>query len=205
MIDRITQYANDILNGNIKSGQSIRSACQRFLDDVEKSKSDDYPYYFDIEEAYDLIDYAESLTIGEGIEQASLILYPWQTFVLGNLNGWRWKSNPKNRRYRESYIQVCRQQGKSMLNGVIASYYGNFTEYQYPQIYLTATKSAQARIVFKEIVKFVNSDSDLEKYFKIKDWKSEIDCKNTQGLIRALGRDTSSIDGFRPFLGVVDK
>lgn len=205
MKNRTEKYANDVLSGKIKAGLSIKLTCERFLNDVEKSKDESYPYYFDIERANELIAFAECLTLVEGTESKQLKLYPWQGFILGNLNGWRLKENPKVRRFRESYVQVCRQQGKSMLNGVIATYYSNFTDYKYGQCYLTATKADQAKIVFKEICKFLKADKDLGDMFKIKEWKSEIECKNTSGFIRALGRDTASIDGFRPFLGILDE
>ena len=204
-MNRVEKYARDVLNGKIKSGLSIRLSCERFLDDLQRENDDDFPYYFDVKEANKLIKFAECLTLAEGTDIKPLKLYPWQAFILGNLNGWRHKKDKNIRRFRESYTQVCRQQGKSMLNGVIATYYSNFSNYQYPQCYLTATKSDQAKIVFKEICKFLNADKELGELFKIKEWKSEIDCKVTKGTIRALGRDTSSIDGFRPYLGILDE
>lgn len=81
----------------------------------------------------------------------------------------------------------------------------NFDNYNYAQIYCTATKQDQARIVLNEISKFINADADLLELFEIKDYKSEITAKITNATIRALGRDTKSIDGFRPYLGIVDE
>lgn len=51
----------------------------------------------------------------------------------------------------------------------------------------------------------INADADLLELFEIKDYKSEITAKITNATIRALGRDTKSIDGFRPYLGIVDE
>ncbi len=205
MKNRVIKYCDDVLNGKIKTGISIKLAVKRFQDDIEKSKNDDFPYYFDEEFANEIINFAETLIIAEGTELKPLKLYPWQVFVLGNLHGWRYKDNPKVRRYRESYLQVCRQQGKSMLNGILAAFYSNFTSYQYPQIYLTATKQEQSKIVFKEVKKFINADEELASMFKVKDWKSEIEALNTNGVIKALGKDTKKIDGFRPYLAICDE
>ena len=109
------------------------------------------------------------------------------------------------RRYRTSYIQLGRQNGKSFLNGILGTYYGNFDGYNYGQIYCTATKADQAKIVFNEMVKFINSDDDLKELFKVQEYKSTIICNITNSTIKALGRDTKSIDGFRPLLGIVDE
>ena len=55
------------------------------------------------------------------------------------------------------------------------------------------------------MVKFINSDDDLKELFKVQEYKSTIICNITNSTIKALGRDTKSIDGFRPLLGIVDE
>ena len=37
--DRCTQYALDVVSGKITAGEYVRLACQRHLDDIEKSKA----------------------------------------------------------------------------------------------------------------------------------------------------------------------
>ena len=201
---RVTQYALDVVEGRIVSGRSVLLACERHLDDIEKSKLAPFVYRFDEEKASVIIDYAETLIIGEGEEKQPLVLESFQAFIFGSLHGWVHKETGY-RRFRSSYIQVGRQQGKSMLNGVLGTFYGNFDGYNYGQIYCTATKQAQAKIVLNEMIKFIRSDLDLEEMFKIKEYKSEIECLLTNSVIMALGRDTKSIDGFRPLLGIVDE
>ncbi|PJI09971.1 MULTISPECIES: terminase large subunit [Clostridium] len=202
--DRTTQYCYDVLNGKIKAGNSIKLACKRHLKDLEDSKSAPFRYTFDVQRANDIISYAETLTICEGDENTPLTLYPFQAFILGSLLGWIDKETGY-RRYRQSYIQLARQNGKSMLSGVLTTYMGNFVNYRNGLILLAATKKDQAKIVFKEAQKFIESDDDLNELFTIKDYKSEIECDNTGNLIRAIGRDTNSIDGFRAFYGSIDE
>ena len=204
MQDRTTQYAADVLAGKITAGEMVKLACKRHMEDLEASKTAPYRYYFDVEQAERIIDFAETLTIAEGEEQDQVQAYPFQCFILGSLNGWRTKSG-SHRRFRTSYVQLGRQNGKSFLNGILAAYYGNFDRYRYGQIYCTATKKDQALIVFNEIVKFIRSDADLEECFDIHEHNSTIDCRNTYSKIKALSGDTKSIDGFRPYLGIVDE
>ena len=201
---RTTQYALDVIEGRIVTGKFAKLACQRHLDDLEKSKLAPFVYRFDEEKATILIDYAETLTIGEGDEKQPLSLDEFQAFIFGSLHGWVHKETGY-RRFRSSYIQVGRQQGKSLLNGVLGTFYGNFDGYNYGQIYCTATKQDQAKIVLNEMIKFIRSDSDLEEMFKIKEYESTIECLVTNSKIKALGRDSKSIDGFRPLLGIVDE
>ena len=193
-----------MLAGKIPAGKRVKQACKRHLQDMEKSKNTNYKYYFDVEQAEDILNFAETLTIAEGEEEENVKLYPFQCFILGSLNGWRIKGK-KYRRFRTSYVQLGRQNGKSFLNGILAAYYGNFVAYRYGQIYCTATKKEQALIVFKEIVKFIRSDPELEEVFTIHEHNATIDCHFTHSTIKALSGDTKSIDGFRPLLGIVDE
>ena len=64
--DRCTQYALDVVSGKITAGEYVRLACQRHLDDIEKSKAAPYKYYFDVEKSEEIINFAEELTIAEG-------------------------------------------------------------------------------------------------------------------------------------------
>lgn len=202
--DRTTQYALDVLAGRIVAGELVRMACQRHLDDLERAKLAPFRYYFDVEAANDILEFAETLTIAEGEEQQRVHLYPFQCFILGSLNGWRIKGKG-HRRFRTSYVQLGRQNGKSFLNGILAAYYGNFTAYQYPQIYCAATKQDQANIVFGEVVKFIRSDDDLAELFKVHEHNHTIECLLTHGEIKAISGDTKSLDGHRPYLGIVDE
>ncbi|AUN12699.1 terminase [Clostridium botulinum] len=203
-MDRVTKYAKDVVEGRVTAGKYVKLACQRHLDDLEKSKLAVYKYEFDIEKSLKIIEFAETLTIAEGEEETPVKLEGFQDFILGSINGWVAKGTGY-RRFRKSYVQLGRQNGKSFLNGILATFYGNFSGYNYGQIYCTATKMDQAKIVFKEIMKFINADNDLSELFNIKEYESTIDCLVTNSIIKALGKDTKSIDGFRPLLGIVDE
>ena len=202
--DRGTQYALDVVAGKIIAGDYVRLACQRHLDDLEKAKISPYRYYFDVEKSEEIINFGEELTIAEGEGDEKVTLYPFQCFILGSLNGWRTKEKGY-RRFRTSYVQLGRQNGKSFINGILATYYGNFDGFKYGKIFCTATKQDQANIVFDEIVKFINSDDELSEWFKVHEHNHTIDCLCTHSEIRALSGDTKSLDGHRAYLGIVDE
>lgn len=118
-MDRTTQYALDVLAGKINAGELVKLACQRHIDDMAAAEAAPYQFYFDVAQAERIIDFAETLTIAEGEEQTQVEAYPFQCFILGSLNGWRKKATGA-RRFRTSYIQLGRQNGKSFLNGILA-------------------------------------------------------------------------------------
>lgn len=202
-MNRVTQYAHDVVNGLKVAGEAEKNACLRHLNDLERQGTEEFPFYFDEDKANEILDFAELLTIAEGDSPGPLKLEPFQAFCFGSLNGWRNVSG--YRRFRTSYIQLARQQGKSLFNGVMTLFYGNFSGYQYPQVYATATKQDQAFIVLKEAIKFIEADEELAEAFKIKEYKYTIECLLSNGTARALGKDTKSIDGFRPYFASVDE
>lgn len=204
-IDRCTEYAKDVVSGKAKHvGEFVILACKRHLEDIEKSKLAPYRYAFDIEESQNIIDFAEELIMMSGDEFKNVQCYPYQCFILGSLNGWRDKETG-HRRFRTSYIQMGRQNGKSFINGILATYYGNFTTKQFAKIFLTATKQEQANIIFDEVKKFIKADEDLSELFRIQDYNHTIDCLLTDTVIRSLSGDTKSMDGFAVYLGIVDE
>ena len=211
-MDRATLFAKSVVEGTINraTGELEILACKRHLRDLERQGTEEFPYIWSEEKANNLMNFSENLTLAEGDEPALMKLWDFQCFVFGSWNGWIHKDTGY-RRFRTSYEQVGRQNGKSVGNAVPSLYYGNFDGYNYPQVYATATKEAQARIVVKECYKFINADKELsgtktrKGLFTIKDYKSEIECNLTNGTIKALGRDTDSIDGFRPYFGSVDE
>lgn len=206
-MDRATEYAESVVNGTLdrRTGHLEYLSCKRHLNDLERQGTDEFPYVWNEEKANNIIDFAESLTLAEGEEPLPMKLWGFQCFMFGSWNGWVHKDTGY-RRFRTSYIQLARQNGKSIGNAVPSLYFGNFDGYNYPQLYATATKEAQARIVLKECIKFIDADEELKNdLFSVKDYKSEIECNLTNGIIKALGRDTKSIDGFRPYFASVDE
>lgn len=204
--DRVSQFAADNLRNKKEFGEDARLAFKRHLEDLEMSSKNypTFPYIFVPKKAEDIIGLANRLTIAEGEGNEVFTCAGFQEFILGSLFGWVHKETGR-RRFTDSYVQVARQQGKSVLNAILGIKCSNFDNYNYAQIYCTATKQDQARIVLNEISKFINADADLQELFVVKDYKSEIIAKITNATIRALGRDTKSIDGFRPYLGIVDE
>lgn len=199
-MDRTTEYAKLVLNGKRICGRSEKLAAERHLKDMANKSSE---WIFDAREAERHIEIANTLTIGEG-EAHALRTRGFQNFIIGSLFGWRRKRSDI-RRFREAYVQVGRQNGKSFLAGALANDFATFGGYQYGRIFCTATKQDQANIVWDEVRKFIESDKDLAELYKIKTYDRTITSRVTGTTIKAIGRDTKSADGFRTILAIVDE
>ena len=200
-MDRTTEYARIIVEGKKICGRSEYLACKRHLDDMARK---DFEYIFDAETAERHIQLANTLTIGEGEQRRPLKTRGFQDFIIGSLFGWR-KKRSNIRRYREAYIQMARQNGKSFLAGEMCNDFALFSDYKYGRIFCTATKQEQANIVWDEVSKFIESDSDLMECYKIKKYDRTITSLHTGTIIKAIGRDTKSADGFRSVLAITDE
>lgn len=200
MLDRTTEYANKIVNKEKLVGRSEYLCCKRHITDLKNNKE----HYFDVDEAERAIEIANQLTILEGEYPKQLTTRGFQNFIIGSLHGWKRKDN-SNLRYREAYVQMARQNGKSFLSGTEANTRATFGGYLKGRIFCTATKQDQANIVWDEVAKFIESDKNLQELYKIKNHDRTITSLVTGTIIKAIGRDTKSADGFRTTLAIVDE
>lgn len=204
MIDRVTDYARDVLAGRVVCGELHRLACRRHLKDLERQRSAAFPYYWDPEAAERILSYAELLTIAEGAEPRPVKLIPSQVFDLGCTFGWK-KTTNDCRRFRRRYKSMARQNGKTFENGIMGTYIANFSGYRYGKLFTVATKKRQARLAWEEMAKFIKADPDLGELFQVKDYKSLILANSTECTIEALSREAGLDDGFRSLYCSVDE
>lgn len=203
MTDRVTEYAERVVGGEVVAGHYHILACKRHLEDLARQNTQEFPYYWDIKASERILEYAETLTIAEGASPKPVKLIGSQIFDNGCLFGWKTKKG--FRRFRRSYISMARQNGKTFNNGIRGTYIGGFGGYNYGKLFTVATKKRQARLAWEEMSKFINTDPDLGELFDVKDYKSLIVCKTTNSTIEALSRESGLDDGFRSVFSSVDE
>lgn len=202
MIDDVTKYAQDVVNGKYVVCQANFLACKRHLEDLEKSKTEDFPYYFNVDEAQRIIEFGESLRLAEQ-NGKEVKLFPFQKFIVGSLMGWLCKDD-HSWRYRQSNVSFAKQNGKSFLNGLLITYGSGFTNSPYGQFYISATSQKLSKICFQEICKFIDMDEELQEMYKVFGYKSEILCYDTKATIKALSGD-KKVDGIRGIISTIDE
>ena len=203
-MDRVTDYAEKVLSGEYIAGRYVKLACKRHINDLKRAGTEEFPYIFNVEESNRILDFAEQLIIDEGDESFPLLLYPFQCFILGSLMGWVHRDTGY-RRFRSLYMQVARQNGKSLIQGVLATYLSGFDGYRNGLIGCIANNEKQAKIVWKEVKKFILADKDLKQCFKIVESENKIISKITETEIFAFSNNINSLDGFRCYLGICDE
>ncbi len=196
------KYAEDILSGKIVAGKRVQQACQRFLDELEKSKNKSYPWRFDVEKAYRPIDFIEKfLKPTKGVYD-KMELMPWQHFIEGNLYGWVSKKTGY-RRFREGIILVGSGNGKSTLVVGNAAYAASKDGERGAEVYCLANSRDQAKIVFNETSQQIEGSPFLKKHFDIT--KQAIFYKKTNSKIEPLASDSTTLDGRNVHLGIFDE
>jgi phage terminase large subunit-like protein len=201
--DRVTEYARKVISGKVFCGNYHKLACARHLKDLERQNTSEFPYYWDIDASEKILEYAETLTIAEGNEPRDVKLIDSQIFDIGCRFGW--KKQNGFRRFRRSYKSVARQNGKTFENGIMGTYIGNFSGYNYGKLFTAATKKRQAKLALEAMMAFIRADEDLKELFEIKEYKSEIICNSTNSTIEALSKEAGLDDGFRSIFSSIDE
>lgn len=205
MHDYVADYINAVESGKIIVGKKIQQAIDRHKRDLEKSKSDDYPYEFDLEKTRLPLQFISSLPDPKSMKVNEMALF--QQFIIGLLFGWVHKETGY-RRFRKAYISLARKQGKSLISAGIALYMLLYerSPRESRQIYTTAQTRSQAKIVFnmtKKQLKAIRGQSKaIKKFTKI--LNTEIKT-NDDSFISPLSSDFDSLDGLDTLLGVFDE
>lgn len=112
--ERALRYAKEVLSGEEVAPEEVKIQCQWFLSDLENQ--DSMEFYFDDQEVEQIEQYLKLLNFATGIgvvgESVFTGLADFQCFFLANVFGWRFKSNKKRYRYRESTLFIPRKNAK---------------------------------------------------------------------------------------------
>lgn len=148
--DPATQYARDVVSGEIVAGQFVRLACQRHLDDLKNGHKRGLTW--NPESAQDAIDFFPSmLTITEGAKEGEPFnLLPWHVFVVGSLFGW--KNAEGFMRFRFVWLETGKGQAKSPLMAAIGIYLQGFYGKRRAEIYCIGQDKNTARVMFRDTV-----------------------------------------------------
>ncbi|HBO3630077.1 TPA: terminase large subunit [Pseudomonas aeruginosa] len=150
-VDKAMAWAKTVLKGKVPACLYIHQAIERHFSDLKKSRSRDYPFYFDAEAAEKKLKLIQLLphTKGEWARlQLTISLEAWQLFGLAVTFGWKKKADGF-RRFRESYWEVPRKNGKSVIAaGTGISMFVADGEFG-AEVYSGATTEKQAWEVFR--------------------------------------------------------
>lgn len=164
-------YAESVVDGDIVAGKYTKLACQRFLNDLGK----DWLYRFDRDLANKAVAFQQTLPHTKGqwaAKDKKLIWEPWQCFIECNLFGWVHKDTGL-RRFRESYEEVARKNGKSARLAARGLYMFCADGEYGAEVFSGAGNERQAWEVFRPAREMVRRTDKLRHSFDI-----EVNAKN---------------------------
>lgn len=204
LTDELIQYSKDCIADARHVCQKHRWACERFLKDLKKSGTKDFPYIFDEEKALRFFEWAALHKHTKGVLAGEPIEFtPIQRFIFGNVYGW---VHPDTglRRFRKAYWQVARKNAKSQSLAIVGDYELMALGEPMSEVYIGATKSMQAKIIYNEVVAMLKRCPLLkgkwhESYGVIRHPKSD-------SILRPLSKDDGKTgDGLNPQCGLIDE
>jgi len=175
----------------------VQLAIDRYLSDLKRTD-----IYFDTEKAAYAIAFIESLNHVDG---TPFVLELWQKFIIGNLFGWYYKNG--TRRFKTSYIEVPRKNGKTALAAAICLIGLVADTRDDAQIYTCATTRDQASLCYKAAKQMAQKSWLInEQAVRVKQYE----CYNyangyEAGMMKALSSDSVTLDGLKPYFAIIDE
>lgn len=185
-------------------GETEYLCYMRFIEDLRKINSRSYQFYFDAGEVESMLEFASLLTVyDERGQKQPLRLYPPQKFIVGNLLGWRFKRNDFLR-FRESYIQLGRRNGKSWLDSVLLHYFATASHFRSKRCICFSVKKDSAMIVFKQFMSFIEADEELGEFYDCSEAIGKATSLATNNYIEVFSGATDQ-DGFESAYATADE
>jgi len=130
-----------------------------------------------------------------------IVLERWQKQLLVTLFGW--KRADGTRRYRIAYIEIARKNAKSTLAAAIGLYLTLGDQEPGAEVYASATKKDQAKIVHGAAEAMVKQSPELKQYLRT--FRHNISCEKLGSKFEPLGADSDTLDGLNPSGNIVDE
>lgn len=198
-LDRAYQYADDIKSGVIPSCRYVQLAVDRWFDDIECGAQRGL-FFSEYHAARYFRFVGRYCRHYQGDLAGTFIdLEPWQCFADANLFGWIRADG--TRRFRISYEDVGRKNGKTTRLAAAGNFYLIGDNESGAQVYSAATKKEQAREIFDSSKAMVEESPELNKICDAQEHK--ILFKRSKFV--PLSKDSGKMDGFNVHAGLVDE
>jgi phage terminase large subunit-like protein len=197
----LDDYAAAVVSGAVAAGRYHRLACERHQRD-RRRLGKEFPYRLDLDRVARFLAFVRELRHYKGQWAGqTIVLTPYQVFRLGSIVGWVHRTTGL-RRYRRSYHEIPRKNGKSLEAAIVALYLTFFDGEGGADGYCAATKKDQAKIVWGDCYQLVKS-SILRVGLEL--FARSIFDAGTMSKLEPLGSDSDSTDGLNPHLIIQDE
>lgn len=201
---RMNRYLADVDGGRILVAESTRQAVRRHLEDIERSKTDEFPFRFSEDHAARAIRFAHLWPHVKGdLAGQPHELHPWGLFFFASVFGWR-RKDTDTRRFREALAWVPRGNDKSTILS-IASLYAAFGEGGQADVFSLATTKEQAGICWGDAASMLRAKPDIRDKLGIEVYKTALAQPRTNSSFRRLASKDTSLDGLNVSWATIDE
>lgn len=200
-------YARMVLDGKLLASLKVIKASRRHLRDLLRMSDDNFPFTYVPDHPKKVVGFLEILPDVKTGEPYPLALF--QKFIIGNIYGWKHKKDQSLRRFKKAFISMARKSGKTILVAGIILYellFGQNPAFS-RQIFCTANDKKQAKIAFemarKQLDALRGKYEDIRKMTKRV--REELKNLDDESYVMPLSKETGAVDGFEPYLGILDE
>lgn len=214
---RATDYAKQVVAGEIVSCAHVINACKRHLSDLERANTDGFPFAFNplmsdsdgvqYEPAERVCYFIEQLPHVKGKwarEKKKIKMEPWQIFIIVSVMGWI-NVNTGMRRFKTCYVEVPRKNAKTTLAAGLALYLEIRDDEAGAEVYSAATTADQAKISFDIAKQMVEKSKGMQIRFGVKAFTHSIVVARTASSFKYLSSDSHGLDGLNISAAIVDE
>lgn len=202
-LDRAYQYSADVISGKQVACKYVKLACKRFDDDLKNGHK--RGLYFDENAVARYFRFVGKYCRHYQGEFAGKLMVwePWQCFIEANIHGWMRELDDGRlvRRFRQSWEDVGRKNGKSTRMGANGDYYLIADNEPGAQVYIAATKREQTKEIFDAGAAIVEMDPSLRRLAST--YRGEIRYKRS--ILGRLSKDAKRMDGLNVHAALIDE
>lgn len=213
--DRLHAYAERVAAGDEVAGRFERLACRRFLQDLARAGTDEFPYVLDRTVGSRACRFIELLPHIKGewakpvyvdgvVGYNKLKLEDWQIFIEFQLFGWKHRDTGL-RRFRRSYEEIARKNAKSTRAAARELYLVAADGEPGAHCYSAATTGDQAREVFDVARNMALREPEFLARFGVEVGKHDITLPGMASSFKPLNAEGSTLDGLNIHGCVVDE
>lgn len=197
----IVEYNQKLQNGTIAASRRVKAVFSRL---AAATVNQSGQYIFDEKRANRPIAFIEHFCKHSKGEWAgkNISLELFQKAYIQALFGFI-DRDTECRQYKESFFLVGRKNGKSTLLAGLALYMLTSDGEGGAEVYSTATKYAQARLLFDEAHNMIKQSPLLSKYFRKR--KNDLYCESRMSKFQPLARNSDTLDGLNASFVIMDE
>lgn len=203
-LTRTKRYIADLAEGKILASALTRLAAQRHLREVEASRDESFPYYFDEVQAARALRFCALLPHVKGdLAGKPHVMHAWGCFFIASVFGWRVKGTGA-RRFREALTWVPRGNDKSTILSM-ASLYAAFAEGGQADVFSLATTKEQAGICWGDAASMLRAKPEMRRGLGVEIYKTALVQPATNSTFRRLASKDTSLDGLNVSWATMDE